>query len=313
MKAVIYRRYGSPEVLEYTDVPEPQIKEDQILVKVHAAGVNPVDWKFRAGHPKIPGFKSRIPGSDLSGEVVQVGKAVTRFKIGDPVFGVVSPFSGGACAEYAAIPEKNAALKQGTVSFEEAASLPIAGLTALQSLRDLGKVKERDRVLINGASGGVGHFAVQIAKGFRAEVTGVTSGKNVDFVKGLGADRVIDYTQEDFTKSDPRYDILFDTVATRTFKKCKPVLTPKGVYITTLPSVATVLQIMIQPFLGGPKARTVFAKMRSDDLQILAEWCEAKKLRPVIDRTFPLSQTAEAHRYGEAGHARGKIVIDLSK
>lgn len=313
MKAIVYRRYGPPEVLEYTDVPEPQIKEDQMLVKVHAAGINPVDWKLRAGHPKIPAFKQRIPGSDLSGEVVQVGKAVTRFKIGDPVFGVVSPFSGGACAEYVAVPEKNAALKQGTVSFEEAASLPIAGLTALQSLRDLGKIKEGDRVLINGASGGVGHFAVQIATGYGAEVTGVTSGKNVDFVKSLGAALVIDYTQEDFTISDPRYDILFDAVANRTFKECKPILTPKGVYITTLPSVETVLRMLIQPFLGDPKARIFFVKTRSADLQNLAEWCEAKKLRPVIDRTFPLSQTAEAHRYGEAGHARGKIVIDLRK
>lgn len=314
MKAVVYRQYGPPEVLESTIAPEPQIQERQMLVKVYAAGVNPVDWKLRAGHPKIPGFKGRIPGSDLSGKVLQIGKAVTRFKVGDEVFGLLSPFAGGACAEDAAVPEKNAALKPQNLSFEEAAALPIAGLTALQSLRDLGKIKPGDRVLINGASGGVGHFAVQIAKEYGAEVTGVTSGKNFDFVKALGADRLIDYTRENFTDSARRYDIIFDTVAARTFKECKPVLRAGGCYITTLPSVETVLQMMLQPFRRrGPKAKIYVVKIRFADLQILAEWCEKKKLRPILDKTFPISETREAHRYGEMGHARGKIVIDLSK
>lgn len=313
MKAVVYRRYGPPDVLESTFAPEPHIQDSRLLVKVYAAGVNPVDWKLRAGHPKIPGFKERIPGSDLSGKVLRVGKGVTRFNVGDEVFGLLSPFAGGACAEEAALPEKNAALKPKNLSFTEAAALPIAGLTALQSLRDLGKIKSGDRVLINGASGGVGHFAVQIAKGYGAEVTGVTSGKNFDFVKALGADRLIDYTRENFTESNQRYDIIFDTVASRTFKECKPILTPGGSYLTTLPSVETVVQMLLQPFRRGPKAKIYSVKMRSADLQTLAEWCENQKLRPTLDKIFPISETQEAHRYAEKGHARGKIVIDLSR
>lgn len=314
MKAVLFRRYGPPDLLELVELPEPKISADQLLVKVHAAGVNPVDWKIRSGHPKIPVLMKlpQIPGSDLSGEVVQVGRSITQFKIGDAVYGTLSPFSGGACAEYAALPEKNAALKPRTLSFEEAAAVPIAGLTALQSLRDLGGIKPGDRLLINGASGGVGHFAVQIAKVYGTEVTGVTGGRNLDFVKELGADRVTDYTKEDFTKSDFRYDIVFDTVAKRSFKECRAVLNSRGVYITTLPSAATVLQMLIGPIFGGPKARIISARARRADFNLLTEWFDAGKVRVMIDRLFPLSETAEAHRYGEAGHIRGKIVIKIS-
>ena len=311
MKAILYRRYGPPEVLEVVDAPEPVITDQQILVKVRAAGVNPVDWKFRGGHPKIPLTLPRIAGSDLSGEVVRVGRTVTRFHIGDAVYGSLSPLSGGACAEYAAVPEKQAALKPRNLSFEEAAAVPIAGLTALQCLRDLGRIQPRHRVLINGASGGVGSFAVQMAKLYGAEVTGVTSGRNLDLVAGLGADRVIDYTAEDFARSNARYDIVFDAVATRSFKECKPVLNPKGVYVTTLPSFGTILQMLIQPILQGPKARSITARIRTADLTLLKEWIEDGKVHPVIDRLFSFSETAEAHHYGERGHARGKIVINV--
>jgi NADPH:quinone reductase-like Zn-dependent oxidoreductase len=315
MKAVIYRRYGPPDVLEYAEAPEPQITDQQIRVKVRAAGVNPVDWKVRSGHPKIPLLMKLpgIPGSDLSGEVVQVGRGVTPFKVGDAVYGTLSPFSGGACAEYAAVPQKNAALKPKNLSFEEAAAVPIAGLTALKALRDLGNIKPNHRVLINGAAGGVGHFAVQIAKGYGAEVTGVAGGRNLDFVRGLGADRTIDYTREDFTRSELRYDIVFDAVAKRSFKECKPVLNRGGVFITTLPSGGTILQMFIGPILGGPTARIIALRVRSGDFHPLTEWIEAGKVRPVIDRRFPLSQTVEAHRYGETGHARGKIVIRVGE
>jgi len=314
MKAVLYRRYGPPEVLEYTDIPEPQIRDDRILVRVHAASVNPVDWKFRSGKPRIPFLRlPRIPGMDLAGEVVRVGNAVSRFKTGDAVYGLLSAFSGGACAEYAAVPEKNAAIKPRNLTFEKAAAIPVAGLTALQALRDQGKIKNGHRVLINGASGGVGSFAVQIAKRFGAEVTAVTSRRNLEFVKGLGADRVIDYTTEDFTRSDSSFDIIFDPVASRSFTECKPRLSPRGVYISTLPSPDTILRMIIGSIVGGKQARLINLRTRRSDLETLTEWIEAGKIHPMIDRTFPLSATAQAHVLSETGHARGKIMIHISQ
>jgi len=314
MKAILYRRYGPPEVLEYTDLPEPQIRVDQILVKVHATSVNPVDWKFRNGKPRIPFLKlPRIPGSDIAGVVIQVGKSAGRFKPGEAVFAVLSPFSGGGCAEYAAVPWRRAAVKPRNLAFEEAAAVPIAGLTALQALRDHGKIRRGHHVLINGASGGVGSFAVQIAKAHGAAVTAVTSRKNTDFVRELGADDVIDYTAEDFTKSGSRFDIIFDPIGNRSFAECKLVLNPDGVYITTLPSPAMILPILITPVVGGKQARLVNLRARASDLAILLEWIEAGKIRPRIDKIFPLSKTSEAQAYSETGHARGKIVIKVSE
>lgn len=313
MKAIFYHRYGPPEVLEYGEIPEPKITERQLLVKVHAASVNPVDWKFRSGKPRIPFLKlPRIPGLDIAGEVVRVGNAVSRFKTGDAVYGLLSAFSGGGCAEYAAVPERNAAIKPRNLTFEEAAAVPVAAMTALQAMRDHGKIKSGDRVLINGASGGVGSFAVQIAKSFGAEVTAVTSRKNLDFVKGLGAGCVIDYTAEDFTKSDSSFDIIFDPVARRSFTECKPLLSPKGVYISTLPSLDTILRIVIGSIVGGKRARLVNLRARTSDLELLTEGIEAGKIHPMIDRIFPLSKTAEAHALSETGHARGKIMIRIS-
>jgi NADPH:quinone reductase-like Zn-dependent oxidoreductase len=314
MKAILYRRYGPPEVLEYTDVPEPQVRVDQILVKVHATSVNPVDWKFRNGKPRIPFLKfPRIPGSDIAGVVVQVGISAGRFKPGEAVIAMLSPFSGGGCAEYAAVPVRRAAAKPQNLTFEEAAAVPIAALTALQALRDLGKIRRDHRVLINGASGGVGSFAIQIAKVHGAEVTAVTSRKNSDFVRELGADDVIDYTAENFTKSGSRFDIIFDLIGNRSFSSCESVLNPKGVYITTLPNVDTVLQMAIRILLPGKQVRLVNVRARASDLAILTEWIEAGKIRPRIDKIFPLSKTAEAQAYSETGHARGKIVIKVSE
>jgi NADPH:quinone reductase-like Zn-dependent oxidoreductase len=312
MKTILYRRYGPPEVLEYGELPEPKITPRQILVKVHAASVNPVDWKFRSGKPRIPFLRlPRIPGLDIAGEVVRVGNAVTRFKTGDAVYGMLSAFSGGGCAEYAAVPERNAAIKPRNLTFEEAAAVPMAAMTALQAMRDHGRIKRGDRVLINGASGGVGSFAVQIAKSFGTVVTAVTSRKNMDFVKGLGADRVIDYTTEDFTKSDSTFDVIFDPVANRSFTECKLLLSPKGVYISTLPSLDTILRIVIGSIVGGKRARLVNVRARASDLELLTEWIEAGKIHPMIDRTFPLLKTAEAHALSETGHARGKIMIRI--
>lgn len=314
MNAVIYRRYGPPEVLEYIEMPGPVMGNSEILVKVRTSSVNPVDWKTRSGKNRIPGLRlPRIPGLDVAGEVVQTGKAVTRFKQGDFIFAMLSPFRQGACAESVTVPEKHAARMPKNLSFAEAAAVPVAGLAALQALRNHGKIKIRDRILINGASGGVGSFAIQIAKAYEAAVTAVTSSANLNFVRSLGADRVIDYSSEDFTKSGANYDIIFDTVAKRSFSECKPVLSPNGIYVTTVPDLPTIIQRLVTSITGGKQARFLSAWPRSQDLDTLREWLEAGKVRPAIDRTYPLSKTAEAHAYSEAGHARGKIVILVSE
>ncbi|HET6370668.1 MAG TPA: NAD(P)-dependent alcohol dehydrogenase [Nitrospiria bacterium] len=313
MKAIIYRRYGSPDVLEVADLPEPKpTGRKLLLVKVHAAGVNPVDCKMRSGKPRIPGFwLPRIPGSDVAGEVVRISGGVTRFRPGDAVYAMLSPFSGGACAEYALVPEKQAARKPINLSFPEAAAVPVSGLTAFQMLRELGEKQKGKRVLINGASGGVGTFAVQIAKARGAEVTGVTSVRNVELVKGIGADRVIDYTREDFTQSDVRYDIILDAVSNRSFHECESILTPKGIYIATLPSFSLVFHSLTGFFSGGRRAKIFSVRARGADLESLRELIEAGTLRPRIDRFFPLERATEAHAYSETGHASGKIVIQI--
>lgn len=313
MRAMFYRRPGPPDVLEYGDLPEPAISDRQILVKVHAAGVNPVDGKMRRLRIRPPWLRFPIiPGSDLAGEVVRVGRKVTRFRPGDPVYAMLSPFSGGACAEYAAVPEDRAARKPANLTFEEAAAVPVAGLAALQALRDLGKVRRDQQALINGASGGVGSFAVQIANAYGARVTAVASSNNIDFVKSLGADRVIDYRLQDFIQSDARYDLIFDTVASRSFRECMPVLSPRGVYVSTLPSAGTILRMVIGPIVRGRRAKLLNVRARGTDLDTLTQLIEAGTVRPYIDRIFPLPKTADAHAYSEAGHTRGKLVIHVS-
>lgn len=313
MKAVIYRRPGPPDVLEYADVPDPAITGRQVLVRVRAAGVNPVDWKMRRMRLRVPWQRwPVIPGSDLAGEVVRAGAAATRFQPGDAVYGMLSPFTGGAYAEYAAVAEDRLARKPANCSFEEAAAVPVAGLAALQALRDLGHIAAGARVLINGASGGVGSFAVQIAKAYGAVVTAVSSGKNAEFTTALGADRAIDYLREDFTRSGGAYDLIFDAVAGRTFSECRRVLDRHGVYVSTLPSAATVRDLVVGSFRQGPRARAVFLRAKRADLDALTSLIEAGKVRPRIDRVFPLAQAAEAHAYSEAGRARGKIVIHVA-
>ncbi|MEW6325766.1 MAG: NAD(P)-dependent alcohol dehydrogenase [Nitrospirota bacterium] len=313
MKAILYRRLGGPEVLEYTEVPEPPIGDDQLLVRVHATAVNPVDWKLRQGKPRIPFLRlPRIPGSDLAGEIVRVGRTVTRFRPGEAVYAMLSPFAGGACAEYAAVPERLAARKPTTLTFEEAAAVPLAALAALQSLRDHGRIARGQRVLINGASGGVGSFAVQIARIYGADVTAVTSKKNFEFAAGsLGANRVIDYATEEFTAAQSQYDLIFDAVAGRSFRECRAALRPRGIYVSTLPAFSTVLRMMTGPFSGGKRARLLTVRSKSSDLEQLTAWIEAGQLRPHIDRVLPLSRAAEAHAYSESGHVRGKVVIDV--
>jgi NADPH:quinone reductase-like Zn-dependent oxidoreductase len=326
MKAIVYCDYGVAN-LKLEEIEKPVPNDDQILVRVRAASVNPYDWHFVEGTPyvirAIGGVGLRKPkdirlGVDFAGTVEAVGKNVTQFKPGDEVFGG----RGGAFAEYVCPRATRAvALKPANISFEDAASVNIAGITALQALRDKGKVQPGQKVLINGASGGVGTFAVQIAKSLGADVTGICSTHNVDLVKSLGADHVIDYTKEDFTKSAERYDVMLDNVGNRSLSECRGVLTPNGKYVLIGGGGAS-----DQGFLGGlSKAlwATVFAKfvnqqmgmMMADanhnDLTVLADMMQSGKLKPVIDRTYKLDQVPDAIRYVEQGHARGKVVISV--
>ncbi len=310
MKAVVIRRYGAAEVLQYEEVEQPKIEPTQLLVKVRASSVNPIDWKIRQGMLSlITGGKfPKILGFDVAGEVVAVGSGVTRFKPGDAIYGSTS-FPGGGYAEFAAVPENLVALKPTNLSYEEAGTVPLAALTALQALRDQGNIQTGQTVLINGAAGGVGIFAVQIAKALGAVVTGVSSTKNLDLVKSLLADRVIDYTQQDFTQDTAQYDIIFDAVGKRSLSETRKVLKPNGVYITTVPNPKVSLEIVLTAFLPGQKAKFILEKPNTQDLVYLKGLIEAGKIRAVIDRTYPLQELAAAHSYSETGRAVGKIAL----
>jgi NADPH:quinone reductase-like Zn-dependent oxidoreductase len=318
MKAIVYHNYGSPDVLQCEEIEKPTPGDDEVLIKVRAASVNPVDRLYR-GRPYLVRIKIGLSkpkdtrlGRDVSGVVEAVGRNVTQFKPGDEVFGTCS----GAFAEYACASELALVVKPDNVTFEQAASVPIAALTALQGLRDKGQIQPGQKVLINGASGGVGTFAVQIAKSFGAHVTGVCSTGNVDMVRSIGADATIDYTREDFTKGAQRYDLILDCISNHSLADCRRVLKPNGKFV----------------IVGGKKVRTLLtraltglvlsrfssqnfvlfiARLRKDDLTILGDLMQTGKVTPVIDRTYPLSEAPEALRYLEAGHARGKVVITL--
>ncbi len=315
MKAAVIYSYGAPDVLQVADVEVPQIKPDQLLVKVYASSINPVEWKMRKGMLKLL-TGSRFPiilGFDVSGEVIEVGSQVTQFKPKDLVYARLDQLTGGAYAEYAAVAEKVAALKPTNITHEQAAAVPLAGMTALQALRDEGQLKVGQKVLINGASGGVGTFAVQIAKALgAAEVTGVCGSKNLELVKSLGADSVIDYTQQDFAKVSAKYDIVFDAVGNRSLSDCKSVLQPHGIYVTTQPFPENFLQSFLTSLLPGQKYKVILLKSSSADLTYLKEQIEAEKIRSVIDRTYPLSEIAAAHAYSETERTVGKVVIAIA-
>jgi NADPH:quinone reductase-like Zn-dependent oxidoreductase len=322
MKAIVHRCYGSPDVLEFEDIEKPAVADNEVLVRVHAASVNPLDWHFMRGSPYLIRLGSGLGtpsdaslGVDFAGTVEAVGENVKRFKPGDEVFGG----KRGAFAEYVAIREDRAlALKPANVTFEQAASSPIAAITALQALRDKGKIKPGQKVLINGASGGVGTFAVQIAKSFGAEVTGVCSTRNAEMVRSIGADHVFDYTQEDYTESGQRYDLIIDNVGNHSLLANRRVLEPEGIFVIVGapkgnwlgPLTGPVKALMLSPFVGQEFVM-VFAKLRKDDLAILGDLMQTGKVTPVIDRRYPLSEVPAAIRYSEEGHARGKIVINL--
>ena len=315
MKAVTFDRYGSAQELQYRELEKPIAKSTELLVRVRASSVNPVDWKIRQGHLQLlTGFNFPIiVGSDISGVVVEVGRDVTKFQPGDEVYTSLNPLTGGACAEYCAITESVVAIKPQNITHAEAAAVPIAGLTALQALRDLGEIQAGSKVLINGASGGVGIFAVQVAKAMNAEVTGVCSAKNQDFVKGLGADFVLDYAEVDFTQQLEKYDIILDAVGTKTFSKCENVLEPEGVYISTLPSFDNLAPMFFSSFMSGKKAKLIVANVKPSDLGVLRELIESGKIEPIVDRTYSLAEVAAAHAYSETGRAVGKIAIVIEE
>jgi NADPH:quinone reductase-like Zn-dependent oxidoreductase len=301
-------------VVEVRDVPQPQPGADDVLIRVHAAAINPLDWKIRSGMVKI--FTGRtfpkILGSECAGEVVATGGRVQRFARGDQVIGLPGMKRLGTFAEYVCSPQQTTFPKPVNITFSHAATIPIAGCTALQALRDLGRLATGQHVLINGASGGVGTFAVQIARIFAAKVTAVCSGANSALVRDLGADRVIDYTGEDFTKGNERYDLIFDAVAKASWTACRKVLTPQGRYVTTLPTFAVLLNQFLSGCLTSQKARIVMARPNARDMEWLKGEIEAGRIRIVIDREYPLAQIREALAYSEAGKAKGKVVLQIS-
>lgn len=319
MKAILFNHYGSPDALKLTEVEKPTPKDNQVLIKIHAASGNPVDWHRMRGAPFLVRLgeglrKPKNPkiGSDVAGQVEAVGSSVTQFKPGDRVFGCRT----GAFAEYLVSSDSNLALIPANLSFEQAA-VPVAAFTALQGLRDAGKIQAGQKVLINGASGGVGTMAVQIAKSYGAEVTGVCSTRNLDMVRSIGADHVIDYTQQDFTKTGQQYDLIYCAVGNRTVLAYKRALKPGGICVVT--GFSGLLRLFGIIALGAWATKTGdktitgqgVAQPNQADLLYMSELLEAGKVVPVIDRRYPLSETAEAIRYLEQGHARGKVIITI--
>lgn len=328
IKAFVYHDYGSPDVLRLEEIEKPVPTDDQVLVRIRAASVNPLDWHYMEGTPYLIRImesgvlkpKNTRLGVDLAGTVEAVGKNVKDFKPGDEVFGQ----KFGAFGEYVAIRADRAlVIKPAGVTFEQAAALPVAAITALQGLRDKGKVQPGQKVLINGASGGVGTFAVQLAKIFGAEVTGVCSGRNVELVKSLGADHVIDYTKEDFTKNGQRYDLILDNVANHSLLKCTAILNPQGKYVMIGgggpddqgyigPLIRPLKALLLKPFVSQ-QIGMMLAEVTKPDLNFLADLVQSGKLKVVIDKTYPLNQVPEAMRYVETGRARGKVVIAVGE
>lgn len=327
MKAIVYHEYGSSDVLKCEEVEKPVPKEDEVLIKVRAASVNPLDWRLMKGEPRIMRLflglgkpKAGRPGVDVAGEIEAVGRNVAQFKPGDEVFGGCS----GAFAEYACTAASKLAIKPDNVTFEQAASVNVAGLTALQGLRDKGKIQPGHSVLINGAAGGVGTFAVQIAKTFGANVTGVCSTRNLELVKSIGADEVIDYTQQDFTKSDlassQRYDLILECVGNHSFSECRRVLKPEGRYVgvgaphdvSITGLLAPIIKDLVLSVFGSQKSVMFIAKSSQEDLTLIGEMIATGKIKPVIDKSYSLSEATDAVRHVEEGHARGKVILTLN-
>jgi NADPH:quinone reductase-like Zn-dependent oxidoreductase len=323
MKAIVRDRYGSPDVLKLLEIDKPAAADDEVLVRVRASSANPADWHNLTGTPYIARMAFGLPrpkperlGIDFAGTVEAVGGDVKQFQPGDEVFGARS----AAFAEYLVIPEDGGLVsKPANLTFEEAAAAPVAALTALQALRDHGHVQSGQKVLINGASGGVGTFAVQIAQSFGAEVTGVCSTRNVEMVREIGADHVIDYTREDFTRSEQRYDLMIDIAGNRSWSACKRVLKTQATFVMVggpktsrlIGPVGHLVKVRLAALRSGRQVAFFVARVTKPDMMVLRELLEAGKVKPIIDRTYSLSETADAFRYLEKGHARGKVVITV--
>ena len=321
MKAIIYRNYGSPDVLRLEEIEKPVPQDNEVLIEVRAASINPLDFHLMKGTPRVARIMTGLlkpkvtrPGVDVAGVVEAVGSNVTQFHAGDEVLGSCK----GAFAEYVCASEGALVLEPANLTFEQAAAVPVVAFTSLQGLRDKGRIQPGHKVLINGAAGGVGTFAVQIAKSFGAHVTGVCSTRNVEMVRSIGADYVIDYTQEDYTQSGQRYDLIFDTVGNHSLSDNRRVLGSKGALVMAGGPTDSLLGILLPPLRALVMSRfvsqtlvTFLARRRKEDLIIMQELLEAGKVTPVIDRTYPLSEVSEAVRYLEEGHARGKVVITL--
>jgi NADPH:quinone reductase-like Zn-dependent oxidoreductase len=322
MRAIVYSHGASADVLKLEEIDKPLPADDEVLIKIRAAALNPLDYHFlrhtfiRRIMAKLSKVKILKPGRDFAGEVEAVGRNVTQFKAGDEVFGGCN----GAFAEYVCARESKLAIKPSKVSFEEAAATPVAGLTALQGLRDKAQLQPGQKVLINGAAGGVGTFATQIAKTLGAEVTGVCSTRNVELVRSIGADRVIDYTREDFTSNGKQYDVIFDLVANHSFAEHRRALTPKGIYIgagmiglsgSTFGLLSRLIPELVRWRFVSQKSVSLMAKLDTDDLNVLGALMVEGKVKPVIDRRYPLSEVPDAVSYLEEGHARGKVIIEI--
>ncbi len=314
MKAVIIKKYGDANELKMGRIARPSIGPEEVLVQVKAIGINPIDWKIRDGNFKALNQKKfpMILGTDFSGIIDEVGKKVKDFKKGDMVFTSSPTMKGqGAYAEYAKIDGQNLAKMPEKMSFEKAAALPVAGLTALQGLQKKCGIQKGMQVLINGASGGVGHFAVQLAKHLGTEVTAVCSDRNADFVQSIGADHVINYKEKDFTKdSSTKYDIIFDAVANKSFGLCKPVMKNKSTYLNTLPTPGRFMRRMLTS-LSGKKLQTIVCDINRTELEVLSKMIEDETLKVYIDKVFPLAEIKAAHEYSQTGRVRGKIVVTV--
>jgi len=324
VNAVVYAEYGPPDVLQLKEVAIPVPKHDEVLVRIQAASVNPLDWHFMRGAPYALrlGAGLRKPkvahlGVDVAGQVEAVGQEVTQFQPGDGVFGICR----GSFAEYACTSENKLVLKPANLTYQQAAAVPVAAITALQGLRDKGQIRRSQTVLINGAAGGVGTFAVQIARAFGADVTGVGSTRNSDMVRSIGAHRVVDYTEEDFTRSGRRYDLILDTMGNHSLSDCRRALTDKGTLVMVgapnhgnwLGPLTVILKAVVLSRIVSQRLLPFLARLRKDDLIVIRELLETGKVTPVIDRSYPLADVPDAIRYLEGGHARGKVVITMER
>lgn len=314
MKAVVIHHYGPPESLKIEEVAHPTPQANELLIKIHAAAMNPKDALMRKGRMKflVRGRFPYIPGYDLAGEVVKVGKNVHAFQAGDQVYGMINNHLGGAHAAYAAVPAAEIAHKPKNISWEEAAAVPLAALTSLQALVTLSHIQAGDHVCINGASGGVGTFAIQIAKAYRAQVTAVCSYRNVDLVRELGADEVVDYTKEKIEQSGRKFNIFYDAYGNKPPQLAKPILAERAVYVSVLPRLHLFMRQALT-FWAKQKVKVVVVDSNTADLQTLAKLIEAGKVKPIIDSVFPIEEAAEAHKRIETRRAQGKIILTMNR